>query len=103
MPVSAQTRGRPVASSLSSLTELSNSLQHLSSRISPSVVQITATSYGLQPDSQHGGANLLSRERSTGSGVIVSSDGDIMTNAHVIAGARAIRVKVNGASERQNS
>src|SRR5215467_10117895 len=94
----AQSRGRNAIT----LKELSDSLQQLSSRISPSVVQITATGYGLD-SAQHTGNNVLSRERRTGSGVVVSGDGDIMTNAHVIAGARTIRVKVNAVYQRQGS
>src|SRR5262249_17921642 len=89
-PAQAQSRGRKAIP----LAELSDSLQQLSSRIFPSVVQITATGYSLN-SAQHTQTSVLSRERSTGSGVVVSPDGDIMTNAHVIAGARTIRVKVN--------
>src|SRR5262249_45778132 len=101
----AQNRGRNVTNptTVSSLAELSESFKQLSSRISPSVVQITATGYELETDSKRGGANVLARQRSTGSGVIVSADGDIITNAHVIAGARTIRVKVSGMSQGQSS
>ncbi|PYS38972.1 MAG: serine peptidase, partial [Acidobacteria bacterium] len=35
--------------------------------------------------------------------MIVSADGDIMTNAHVIASARTIRVKLNGVAKGQGS
>ena len=97
-PAQAQSRGRKAIP----LAELSDSLQQLSSRIFPSVVQITATGYSLD-SAQHTQTSVLSRERSTGSGVVVSADGDIMTNAHVIARARTIRVRVNDGSRRQSS
>jgi len=95
-------RGQSRKLNAASLMEFSTSLQELSSRISPSVVQIIATGYGLQPDAEHAGASVLSRQRSTGSGVIVSDEGYIMTNAHVVEGARSIRVKINETSGEQD-
>jgi serine protease Do len=95
----AQNRSR-VAQTLGAL---SDSLSELSSTISPSVVQIIGTGYGLDNDEQHTGVNILSRQRNTGSGIIVSPDGYIMTNAHVIDSARSIRVKLNAAATGQAS
>ncbi|HSP27927.1 MAG TPA: trypsin-like peptidase domain-containing protein [Ilumatobacteraceae bacterium] len=39
------------------------------------------------------------RGQSTGTGVIVSSDGEILTNAHVVEGASEIRVRLVGETE----
>jgi serine protease Do len=79
-----------------SLGQLSESLQDLSSKISPSVVQIFGTGFGLENNDEHAGAGVFSKQRKAGSGVIVSDDGYIITNAHVVESARSIRVKVNG-------
>lgn len=81
------------------LGQLSESLKDLSSRISPSVVQIVGTGFGFENDNDHADVNVLSKQRSTGSGVIVSADGYIVTNAHVVAGATNIRVKATGARD----
>jgi len=56
--------------------------------IAASVVTISA-----DVDSQFG------QGQSTGTGVIVSSDGEILTNAHVVDGASEIRVRLAGETE----
>jgi len=76
------------------LTAFSESLEALAARVDPAVVQIVSTGYGRGDEGQRGSASLLTRQRSTGSGVILSADGYIVTNNHVIQGARKIEVKL---------
>ncbi|MFJ8137236.1 S1C family serine protease [Streptomyces sp. NPDC096013] len=52
----------------------------IAATVSPSVVEVNAT---------------LSNGSSTGSGVILTSDGQIITNNHVISGASSIKVKTS--------
>jgi serine protease Do len=79
-----------------SLGELSVSLEDLVSRVRPAVVQIFSTGYVTADDSSSGSAAaLLSTQRSTGSGIILSEEGYIVTNAHVVRGARRIQVRLS--------
>jgi serine protease Do len=78
------------------LGDFSASLEALAARVRPAVVQIFSTGYAT-PDNGDGSTrtdSLLSRQTSTGSGVIISADGYIVTNNHVVEGARKIEVKL---------
>jgi serine protease Do len=78
------------------LRELSSSFETLAARVRPAVVQIFSTGYAT-PQENTDGANtgsVLTRQTSTGSGVILSADGYIVTNNHVVQGARKIEVKL---------
>lgn len=79
------------AREVASLGPLSRALEGLAERVSPAVVQIVVVGYGL-PDAEKTSDALLERRRSTGSGVIVDQSGFIVTNHHVVAGARRVRV-----------
>jgi serine protease Do len=76
------------------LTDLSQSLQDLSERVSPSVVQIFVTGYA-EPDQEDQAASEPVLERSSGSGVIVDPDGYIVTNAHVVERATRLEVELS--------
>ncbi len=74
------------------LQQLSASIEQLTARISPAVVQIVVSGYGAMEDSSHGQTALITREHVIGSGVIVDPSGYIITNAHVVEGAQRIHV-----------
>jgi serine protease Do len=65
----------------------SDAIEALVSRVMPSVVQVVVTGYRPQGDGQR-----IRRERTLGSGVVVDSDGFILTNAHVVQGAERVQV-----------
>jgi serine protease Do len=92
---SLPTKRSVLDNSFDPLQQVSTTLQILSKRVRPSVVQIFSTGY--MPDSghEHRNTDLLSRGLTSGSGFIIASDGWIVTNAHVVQGGRRIRVQLN--------
>ena len=92
---SVQTKRPTLDNSLDPLHQVSASLQALSKRVSPSVVQIFSIGYKPDSDRDHRNTDLLSRGLTSGSGIIIESDGWIVTNAHVVQGGRRIRVQLN--------
>src|SRR3974390_501909 len=74
----------------------SDSIQELTAKVTRSVVQITATGYGLKSEKQASDTALFEPQEAIGAGVILSPDGYIVTNAHVVQGARKIRVRLPG-------
>jgi serine protease Do len=94
-PASGQAKRAIVDSEIGPLQQFSTSMELLSKRVSPSVVQIFSTGYNLDTDREHNNTNLFSRRSSSGSGIIIASDGWIVTNAHVVEGSRRIRVRLN--------
>ena len=71
-------------------TELST--EEIAKRVGPSIVGISCTT---QTQSYFG----VQTGTSSGSGIIISADGNIMTNYHVISGGTNIKVKLNTGNE----
>jgi serine protease Do len=82
------------------IQSLSTSLADLALKVRPSVVQIRTVGYG---NVEGQAAGLVASQQGTGSGVILDSDGFIVTNAHVVKGAKRIDVWLNETSQQGDS
>jgi serine protease Do len=74
------------------LVQLNDALQNLAAKASLAVVQVLVTGYGPLREEDRTQTALIVRQHAVGSGVIVDSNGYIMTNAHVVEGAQKIRI-----------
>jgi serine protease Do len=82
---------QPVSKVPLSLEQLSEGFETLARQTAPAVVQVLSSGYG----PLRGGdplASVQAKQRGGGSGVIVDPEGYIVTNAHVIEGARRVEV-----------
>ncbi len=80
------------------LKQLSSSFEEVSQRSGRAVVQIFVRSY-VPTEASNSGGGLLTAEDSSGSGIILSPDGYILTNAHVVKGAHSVKVQLNVRAE----
>ena len=82
----------PATAAPETLAHLNAELQALADKVSQGVVQVLVTGFGTVEDSGRTDTALIARQRAIGSGVVVDSDGYVVTNAHVVEGARRVRV-----------
>lgn len=75
------------------------SIDALTRKVWPSVVQILVSGYGAREDNASGETSVVvGPQQSTGSGFVIDADGYIMTNAHVVEGARRVQVVMRPAT-----
>lgn len=77
--------------------DFSAAFEKVAADVSPSVVNITATSVRLQRN--FWGGIDQGQQVATGSGFIISSDGYILTNNHVVSDARELEVRLSDDSK----
>jgi serine protease Do len=77
-----------------SLTDLDGTIESLVRTVDPTVVQIFTSGLATSEGVVAVQSDLVTPVRASGSGVVVDSEGFIITNAHVVRGASRIRVEV---------
>jgi serine protease Do len=72
---------------------MNDSIDALTRKVWPSVVQVLVTSYGPRDQRIPGETGfVVGRQRAIGSGFVIDPDGYIMTNGHVVANAQRVQV-----------
>src|SRR6187431_2429429 len=86
-------RAAPPAPAADPLVRMNESIDALTRKVWPSVVQILVSGYGPRNDGPEGRAGVVvGAQQSIGSGFVVDAEGYILTNAHVVNGARRIQI-----------
>jgi serine protease Do len=86
---------------LVALGDISRSFEALAAKVGPSTVQVIASGLVVDPEAASSDG-LVERRRSSGSGVILDAAGFVMTNYHVVQGARRVQVVLAGRSDGQS-
>jgi S1-C subfamily serine protease len=92
VPLVAQAQSAVPEKKSDAIHELSATFQSLAKHVSPAIVEVMVTGYGAPDEDDPRASSAVGRERSLGAGIIVESDGYIITNYHVVKGADRVRV-----------
>lgn len=89
------------------VTETEQQISTVAAKVSPSVVSIVSTTSASSSSSSlydylNGGGSDSGATESAGTGIIVSTDGYIMTNYHVVDGAKSVSVQLNDGTTYDN-
>ena len=96
-PAQAQPQPRAMPAAQDPLVRMNESVDALTRKVWPSVVHIMVSSYATREDERAETA-VVDRQQSSGSGFVIDPDGYILTNAHVVNGARRVQVVLPAAN-----
>src|SRR5262249_4469592 len=85
---------RAVPPAPDALDRMNESIDALTKKVWPSVVQIMVTSYGAREGVPGNTSAVVGRQHAIGSGFVIDPDGYILTNAHVVSGAQRVQVVI---------
>ena len=98
----AKAPAKPNPARMDALRELSASFEEISERTGRAVVQIFVRSYSTGgSESANTSGDVLTAEDSSGSGIVLSPDGFILTNAHVVKNAHSVKVQLSARMGRE--
>ena len=92
VPAPAQTTARS-AVARNPLDDFSQTVQRLIRDVSPAVVDVVVQSFGGLENQSNGRANTVSHQTREATGVLISADGYVVTNAHVVLTAQRIQIR----------
>lgn len=100
VPSAVQTNATTTAQAAAAITSGNGamSIQAILAKVEPAIVDISTT--GVQSNGFFGGSSSFS---AAGTGMIMTPDGKVLTNAHVVANASTIRVTLLGQSKSYNA
>lgn len=92
---------QPSDSGIGTLEQLSSSVQDVVARVAPAIVRVEVVAYSRPDDydeEEQSATQVVMKRESVASGIVMDSNGYIVTNAHVVKGARRVQVMLDSKS-----